>query len=140
MKIKNIVNPAVFVFFTVIYTCFSIPVNADDFDENGYSLRFNQCMDHSEGVTVNMQDCISEELKVQDKLLNSQYQKAMKSLDKEQQKLLKEAQRAWLKMRENDSQLILKSNEGSLGRIDAASSFLNDTVLRVKFLKGINEQ
>ncbi len=123
---------------SIIAASFSFQLSAEEFDEQGYSLRYKQCMDNSGGVTSDMLACMEEELKVQDKLLNAQYKLAMQSLDKEQQKLLKEGQRSWLNMRENDSQLIIKSSDGSLGHIDSSSLFLDYTVSRVQFLKRFN--
>lgn len=97
-------------------------------------------MDNSGGVTTEMLECISEELRIQDILLNSQYKIAMKSLDKEQQKTLKEGQRAWLKMRENDSNVIHFAIGGTLGNVESAGLFLDYTVDRVKFLKRISPE
>ncbi len=107
--------------------------------EDGYSNDYGKCMDASDGVTANMLDCQSSELKVQDKLLNDAYKKAMAVLDGEQKKLLKEGQRAWIKMRDADSGLLRGLSGGSIDALNASSLYLDYTVDRVRFLQGLSE-
>jgi uncharacterized protein YecT (DUF1311 family) len=59
-----------------------------------YSESYSDCMEKSEGVTVNMLDCSADELRRQDAALNAAYRKLMPSLPPLQQEQLREAQRA----------------------------------------------
>ena len=57
-------------------------------------------MDSSGGVTVDMMNCIGDETKRQDVLLNSAYKHVMNKSSPSRKKQLQEMQRVWIKYRE----------------------------------------
>jgi uncharacterized protein YecT (DUF1311 family) len=70
------------------------------------SKSYSDCMDKSEGVTVNMLDCSADELRRHDTLFNESYRKLMASAAPPQREELKEAQRAWIKYRDTSCSLM----------------------------------
>ncbi|WP_223295267.1 lysozyme inhibitor LprI family protein [Allochromatium vinosum] len=65
-----------------------------------YTTRYSSCMDQAGGVTVEMLDCIGEELNTQDARLNGAYQKLRAQLSAERRKALQSAQRLWIQYRD----------------------------------------
>jgi uncharacterized protein YecT (DUF1311 family) len=68
--------------------------------ESNLSKKYDACMDKSDGVTMDMMDCISAEIERQDVRLNRAYKSLMANLTPERKKQLQEAQRAWIKFRD----------------------------------------
>jgi uncharacterized protein YecT (DUF1311 family) len=80
--------------------------SASEGGESLYSKTYSDCMDKSEGVTVNMLDCSADELRRHDTLFNESYRKLMASAAPPQREELKEAQRAWIKYRDTSCSLM----------------------------------
>jgi uncharacterized protein YecT (DUF1311 family) len=69
--------------------------------EPGYRKIFDKCMNATNGVTVNIMDCINEEFDFQDKRLNSAYQSLQKVLTPTKWGVLRDEQRKWLAGRDS---------------------------------------
>lgn len=108
--------------------------------EDGYSTAYTACMDESGGVTANMLDCISSELKQQDARLNKSYNAAMQALETSQQAHLRDAQRLWIKFRDTDCSLLSSLTGGSIDGLNQASCFLDMTKKRADDLAWLAEQ
>ncbi len=67
------------------------------------------CIDKSGGVTSEMLDCDSAEMRRQDKRLNGAYQKLMASGSDAQKVALRDSQRLWLAYRKTDCDLVISS-------------------------------
>ncbi len=114
--------------------------SAEEFTEDGYSKTYETCTLNAGGVTSSMLECAEAELKLQDRLLNAAYKKAMASLNAEQKKQLKEGQRAFLKMRDADTALLATLTGGSIDTLNSNLTFLRYTVERVGYLQSLTEQ
>ncbi len=57
------------------------------------SIGYQQCMSSSRGVTIDMNTCNTQELRLQDKLLNQNYKNAIRRLTPNKRKQLKIVQR-----------------------------------------------
>ena len=108
--------------------------------EDGYSTAYTACMDKSGGVTANMLDCISSELKQQDARLNKSYNAAMQALEASQQAHLRDAQRLWIKFRDTDCSLLGSLTGGTIDGLNQASCFLDMTKKRADDLTWLAEQ
>lgn len=98
------------------------------------SQKYQKCMDTSNGITVDMVNCIYAESERQDALLNMYYKKLMKGLDPEQAQTLKLAQRAWLKWREANIDFAA-SGEGTMAVLNTAALDLSMLESRVNDLE-----
>ena len=105
-------------------TLFSLGAGAT---ENSYSEAYGECMDASNGVTLNMLDCIDSELKRQDARLTQSYKAAMQGLTTEQQRQLRDAQRLWIKFRDADCALLSDLTGGTIDSLNSASCLLDRT-------------
>ena len=108
-------------------------------DEEKFSKQFTACMDGSGGVTVDMMNCIGEETKRQDVLLNSAYKAVMNKMSPTRKKQLQEAQRAWLKFRELNCNFYADPEGGTLDMVTANSCFMSATAARAKELDGFRD-
>lgn len=110
--------------------------------EYHYGKRYNACMHKSGGTTVGMLDCIGAETSRQDKRLNNNYQKLMKSLSKESQETLRKVERIWIKYRDADCDFSSSLVGGTLGSTVQASCFMDATARRAdrlaNYLKDLN--
>lgn len=109
-------------------------------EDNLLSAKFSACMDKSEGVTVNMLDCIGDENKRQDDELNKAYKNVMKELTPIRQKELKEAQRLWIKYRDANCNFYADPDGGTLARVVSADCFMNATAQRARELKNLQHE
>ena len=120
----------------IAVTAISLNVGAA---EDGYSAAYASCMEASEGVTLNMMNCMGSETEQQDARLNQGYKGAMQVLDKGQQTQLRDAQRLWLKFRDADCALLGSLTGGSIDRINSAACFLDKTKQRADDLARLAE-
>jgi uncharacterized protein YecT (DUF1311 family) len=72
-----------------------------DQKEPSYRKAFHACMDESNGVTVDMMNCMNDEFDYQDKRMNLAYQRLHKVLTTAQWISLRDEQRKWLADRDN---------------------------------------
>jgi uncharacterized protein YecT (DUF1311 family) len=99
---------------------------------SGYSHAFDVCVSKSNGVTVEMLDCIATETGKQGDQLNRTYQASMAMLAPDRRTDLRSAQRTWIKQR--DSKCALDTEGGTAAQINSASCVLDMTAARAKEL------
>jgi uncharacterized protein YecT (DUF1311 family) len=80
----------------------------------GTSASYSACLDKAGGVTSAMQDCIKQELEVQDRSLTAAYQTLMGSLPEKRRAQLRDAQRKWIAFRDANCRFYLDP-EGGVG-------------------------
>lgn len=107
--------------------------------EESLSKDFAACMDSSGGVTVDMMNCIGDETKRQDVLLNSAYKHIMKKLSPSRKKQLQEVQRVWIKYRELNCNFYTNPDGGTLSMVNANSCLMSATAARAKELDSFSE-
>ena len=93
------------------------------------------CLEKSNGVTVEMNNCILAETRRQDARLNENYKRLISRLATERKKALVEAQRAWIKFRDANCGFYADPEGGSAARVTANECFLNATADRAKELR-----
>ncbi len=98
----------------------------------GLTKQFSGCMDKSNGVTVEMLECIDAEIKRQDRRLNKAYKDVMDQLSPERKKQLQHAQRAWINYRDANCKFYDDPDGGSLARVSAADCLMSETASRAK--------
>jgi len=91
----------------------------------------------AKGITSAMRDCTSQEIKYQDKRLNSAYKALKKSLSKSRQKELLTAQRLWIKYRDANCGFYNDPNGGTMHRLFAQECFMDATRSRADELKSM---
>jgi uncharacterized protein YecT (DUF1311 family) len=92
-------------------------------------------MDKSEGVTVNMLNCISDETEYQDIRLNKAYKSVMAELSHDRKNQLKEVQRAWIKYRDANCHFYADPNGGTMATVLSNDCFMQSTANRAKELE-----
>jgi len=105
---------------------------------SNYSKTYKQCMDKSGGVTMKMRMCNGDEIKRHDKILNTNYKKAMKVLSKEKKTELKKVQREWMKYRDLKCGFEGSLTGGSMDLIMGGACILDMTAVRAKELGSIS--
>lgn len=80
--------------------------------EDLYTDRYSNCIEASGGVTVNMMNCIGEEIKTQDARLNGAYQKLRNNISDERRQELLAAQRFWIQYRDTNCQFYATAGGG----------------------------
>jgi uncharacterized protein YecT (DUF1311 family) len=93
------------------------------------------CLEKSNGVTVEMINCILAETRRQDARLNENYKRLISRLATERKNALVEAQRAWIKFRDANCGFYADPDGGSAARVAANECFLNATADRAKELR-----
>ena len=95
--------------FLLLLCCQSV-LAQENFCETGkphaIDLWFEKAMDKTEGVTVNIRNVQGEAYSRWDKELNRVYGELLNKFNDEDKKKLKEAQRAWVKFRDAESDLL----------------------------------
>lgn len=104
-------------------------------NEELYTSRFSACMDRSGGVTIEMLDCIAEELTTQDARLNEAYKTLRSQMSSERKKALQAAQRLWIQYRDANCAFYYDPEGGSLHRVMANECMLQETAQRAKELE-----
>jgi uncharacterized protein YecT (DUF1311 family) len=88
---------------------------------------YSTCIERSNGVTVEMINCILAETIRQDARLNENYRRLISRLSEERKKALLEAQRAWIKFRDANCGFYNDPEGGSIARVTANECVLNAT-------------
>jgi uncharacterized protein YecT (DUF1311 family) len=104
-------------------------------NEDLYTGRYNNCMDQSGGVTVNMLDCIGEELNSQDARLNGAYKQLRSQLTSARRQSLLDAQRLWIKYRDANCNFYADPEGGTFANLLASECVLRETAERAKELE-----
>ena len=119
----------------------ALPLAASAQESSNLSQKFGACMDKSDGVTVNMMDCIDAEIKRQDVRLNKAYKTLMTvELPPERKKQLQAAQRAWIKFRDLNCDFFHDPNGGTIAGVNANSCMMQMTADRAKELENFIAQ
>ena len=99
------------------------------------SNTFDRCMNASQGVTVEMHDCISAEQERQDARLNRTYQALLARLSNDQKLRLRQVERRWLKTTKEHCDHAGDDNEGgTLQTIEIADCYMTETAKRADVL------
>jgi len=96
---------------------------------------YSTCLGKSNGVTIEMINCILAETMRQDARLNENYKRLISKLPTERKNALVEAQRAWIKFRDANCGFYTDPEGGSAARVTANECFLNATADRAKELR-----
>jgi len=88
------------------------------------------------GVTYDMAECTHKEIEYQDRLLNSAYQTAMRSLEPDRATKLRQAQRAWIMYRDSQCEAVASSG-GTMDILNRGGCILSETVTRRLELEGM---
>lgn len=117
---------------------FAPPAHNDTtMDDKGYNGRYKQCLDNSGGVTSDIVACNRDELKFQDSLLNKNYKKAMRVLNRERRAELKKVQRLWIKYRDSKCDFLYGLTGGTMDLIIGGGCYVDMTTERAEELKSI---
>ena len=123
-------------FSSLVLCCLAQTSSADD---AGLSKGFSDCMDKSDGVTVNMVNCIGAEIKLQDIRLNKAYKDVMAQLSASRKKQLQNAQRAWIKYRDENCNFYDDPDGGTITSILSNDCFMSATASRAKELESFKQ-
>src|SRR5262249_54513764 len=104
-------------------------------EDREMTQEYSTCLGKSNGVTIEMINCILAETMRQDARLNENYKKLISKLPTERKNALVEAQRAWIKFRDTNCGFYADPQGGSAARMTANECFLNATADRAKELR-----
>ena len=118
--------------------CFLLPfvAIAQSSTEDEYTERFSKCMDASGGITVNMLNCIADEMAVQDTRLNTAYSDARSELSEQRREALLAAQRLWISYRDANCNFYATAG-GTLAQVVSNDCFLRATIQRATELENM---
>ena len=114
----------------------SFMATAQSSTDDEYSARYNKCMDASGGVTVNMLNCIADEIAAQDARLNTAYSDARSELSEERREALLAAQRLWISYRDANCNFYATAG-GTLAQVVSNECFLRETTQRATELENM---
>lgn len=129
---QKIYQLVTFVFCVFLALTAAAQSSADD----EYSARYSKCMDASGGVTVNMLNCIADEMVVQDARLNTAYSDARSELSEERREALLAAQRLWINYRDANCNFYATAG-GTLAQVVSNECFLRETTQRATELENM---
>ncbi|MFG6179323.1 lysozyme inhibitor LprI family protein [Halomonas sp. THAF12] len=115
----------------IMMLCLALPSLAHANER--YTPGYAACMEEAGGVTVDMIDCIAEELAMQDARLNENYRALRESLSEERRQSLLQAQRLWIQYRDANCQFYATAG-GTLARVSANECMLRETAERAQEL------
>lgn len=101
-----------------------------------YTGRFDKCMEASGGVTVEMLNCIADELATQDARLNGAYSDARRDLSEERQQVLLNSQRQWIAYRDANCEFYATIG-GTLAQVASNDCLLRETTERAAELENM---
>lgn len=108
--------------------------------EPQYRTSFKQCMDASNGVTVNMMNCIGEEFDYQDKRLNTAYKRLHQVLAPADWERIRNEQRKWLASRDVGCKVSDDMKGGTAEMLILADCGLQKTAIRADELETLLKQ
>jgi uncharacterized protein YecT (DUF1311 family) len=110
----------------------TLPIAAAD---TGMTQEYSTCLEKSNGVTIEMINCILAETIRQDARLNENYKRLISKLTTERKNALIEAQRNWIKFRDTNCGFYADPKGGSATRLASHECILNATTQRAKELR-----
>ena len=119
----------------LVVVMFIISTNAVFANEENLSQTYSNCMEKSNGVSVNMLNCDSAETAIQDAKLNKAYKELMKELSPERKKELRSVQRLWIKYIDANCNYYADPDGGSLASVMASQCFMDSTTDRASELE-----
>lgn len=105
------------------------------FASEPYSSNYGKCMDDSGGVTVEMLNCIGEELERQDAKLNRVYKQLSSQVSPLRKKQLVTAQRNWIQYRDANCNFYADPDGGTLATVSSSECVLRETADRASELQ-----
>jgi uncharacterized protein YecT (DUF1311 family) len=112
---------------------------ADTKAERYYSKTFTDCMDAAGGSTYPMRDCQGAEYDSWDKALNQVYQALMASRSPAEKTQLRADERAWLARTKHTCDRAGDDEAGgTLQPIEIQGCYLDETILRTVYLRGLH--
>lgn len=108
--------------------------------EGPLSGTYSACMEKSGGVTVAMQDCIADELALQDKRLNAAYKALMDKIPAKRKTQLRDAQRKWIAFRDGNCAFYADPDGGSADRLAANECVVTATAQRAAELENLKPE
>ncbi|MBI5656733.1 MAG: DUF1311 domain-containing protein [Geobacter sp.] len=117
---------------TILFTATSSHSALKTTETDRIDAAYSACLDKSEGVTANMNNCSGDAISKMDKRMNQVYKALMEKLTKPKQELLKNTQRNWLAWRttEQDLSYALDPNEGGTLQSVSAGGFAYEMLKR----------
>jgi uncharacterized protein YecT (DUF1311 family) len=110
----------------------TLPIAAADTE---MTQEYSACLEKSNGVTIEMINCILAETIRQDARLNENYKSLTSKLATERKNTLIEAQRNWIKFRDTNCGFYADPKGGSAARLASHECILNATAQRAKELR-----
>jgi uncharacterized protein YecT (DUF1311 family) len=104
------------------------------------SESYAACLNKASGVTSAMQDCISDELKHQDRRLNTAYQELMQSVSDQRRAQLRDAQRKWIDFRDANCRFYFDPQGGSAARLASNECVVTLTADRAHELENLKRK
>jgi len=117
--------------FIIVFLGISVLCIAQNKTDSPYSTTFTACIKK----IPNPNECLEQELRLQDKKLNIAYQKAKKSIQAFRVDTLRKVQRAWIHYRDKKCAFFYHKESGSGGISDALQCELDETIRRTKELE-----
>jgi uncharacterized protein YecT (DUF1311 family) len=112
-----------------------VMVWGSDAADREMTQEYSTCLGKSNGVTIEMINCMLAETRRQDARLNDNYKRLISKLPTERKTALVEAQRAWIKFRDTNCGFYADPEGGFAARVTANECFLNATADRAKELR-----
>lgn len=104
--------------------------------EKRYTRDYDQCMDASGGVTVEMMNCSGAEIDRQDARLNQAYVMVMHALTPSGKDVLRQSERLWIRQRDTRcAHDASEDGDGTAGGLAYSSCILDETIKRIVFLE-----
>lgn len=125
-------------FITLVVAISAVPALAQTQAqiEKRYSRDYTQCIDASDGMTSEIQDCNGAEIDRQDARLNQAWVMVMRPLGPAKKTALRTAQRTWIKQRDAKcSRAAAAEGGGSMGDLIYSGCYLDETIKRTIFLE-----
>ncbi|KAA2236424.1 lysozyme inhibitor LprI family protein [Salinarimonas soli] len=105
-----------------------------------YSKAYDACMKKSSGVTAEMLECSTNELRRYDRLLNDAYNEVQSRLNGSQKTALRDAQRAWIAYRDSTCSFMSRlGDRGTMALLVDSGCMLQTTAERARWLQQIND-
>ena len=108
--------------------------------EEHTSKAYAECLEKSGGVTVAMQDCMSEEFEGQDRKLNTAYKTLMGSVSGKSRVQLRDAQRRWIAFRDANCNFYYDPQGGLAARLAAHECMVTLTADRAHELEVLKRE
>lgn len=121
----------------LLAACLAVASTAQGYDiEEDYTGRYDQYMNASCGVTVNMINCIADEMATQDARLNGAYSKARSEFSEQRRDALLNAQRRWIEYRDANCGFYATAG-GTIAQVISNECYLRETIHRAVELENM---